>query len=353
MGRGIHLALLLMTGVAAGRGLQDPAAPLDPDAVDSVDESFWGSVLVARGEEVLFEKGYGRRDFREKPCTPDTLYDAGSIAKMITAATVLRLVDEGDLSTEDTLSELLGTGAGIAVPEDKADISVLQLLSHTSGFPRGTKGDPDSSAGSRDEGIAAILQQPLATSPGTRFRYSNLNYALLAAIVEIVGRREFAEVVAREVFEPAGMTRSGFVGNRFDGGEPSTRRVLVDGRGKEELVTDFPGPWDRKGATNLLTSVRDLHRFSRVLSDGGFLRPETRERMFTPVLSRYGLGCEVTDLPPYGRCVGHSGVTEGYGSYFAILPEVDLVVVVLSNDRSAARRVATALLGAAWSRVAR
>ena len=90
---------------------------------------FAGTVLLARGDTVLLHRGYGLADpSTQFPETTETLHAIGSLTKAFTAAAILRLEADGQLRTSDPLEAILP-----GVPEDKAKITLLQLLNHTAG----------------------------------------------------------------------------------------------------------------------------------------------------------------------------------------------------------------------------
>jgi CubicO group peptidase (beta-lactamase class C family) len=105
-------------------------------------DGFSGAVLVAQGGRVLLQKGYGLAD-RESgtPVTPETVFTVGSLTKQFTGAVILKLEMMGRLATGDLISEPLD-----AVPEDKTDITLHHLLTHSAGFPDAIGGDFDTSA---------------------------------------------------------------------------------------------------------------------------------------------------------------------------------------------------------------
>ena len=138
-----------------------------------------GSILVAKGGEVLLQKGYGLAD-RERGVMigPNTPFFIGSLAKQFTATAILRLEAAGKLDLDDSLGTFFKD-----VPPDKRGVTVRQLLSHTSGLPylpnAGLFG-----SGTRDSVMHEMLAERISFTPGSRYEYSTPGYVLLAGVIE-------------------------------------------------------------------------------------------------------------------------------------------------------------------------
>ena len=208
----------LLSGIATAGVLHaQPATAAHPDLqrfTDSVamamlqSRSVPGvSVVVTRGADVLIAKGYGlaNRDTRTA-ATPRTVYQLGSISKQFTAAAVMRLAEKGMLRLDDAVSRHL--------PEYRPQgdsVRLSHLLHQTSGIreefmlPRYGELIGDTTRPNA-ELMALIEREPLGFAPGSRWSYSNSNYALLAAILERVTGKPYERVLADEFFEPLRLT---------------------------------------------------------------------------------------------------------------------------------------------------
>ena len=167
----------------------------------AIATQFSGSVLVARGDEVLFAGGYGYADIeRGIRNVVHTQYRIGSVTKPFTAITILQLTEAGLLSVADPICRYLDPCPSVWSP-----ITVHELLSHTSGIPdfaaREDYLEVTAKPASRDEVIATFRNLPLRFAPGEKFEYSNSNYHLLGAIVERVTGQPYAEVLAERTLE--------------------------------------------------------------------------------------------------------------------------------------------------------
>ena len=172
-------------------------------------EQFSGTVLIAKGGKVVFEKGYGYAD-REKqlPNSPETEFRIGSVTKPFTATLILQLQEKGKLSITDPVSKYL--------PEyPKGDsITIANLLNHTSGIPSITSMKQYyqvwmKEPATHELSISRFKNEPLRFSPGSKFEYSNSNYILLSYLAEKVSGKAFEELLTSELIGPLGLRQTG------------------------------------------------------------------------------------------------------------------------------------------------
>lgn len=255
----------------------------------------------------------------------DTVYDIGSITKQFTAAAVVRLQAMGRLELDDRIGRFLD-----GVPADKRAITIEQLLTHTSGLVGSLGGDYEPL--SRDGLVSQAMASKLRA--GNRYHYSNVGYSLLAVIIEQASGQGYEEFLAHQLFEPAGMTSTGYVLPDWD---PADVAVEYDARGRAHgRPYDHPGAadgpyWNLRGNGGLLSTARDMFRWSRVLDDDGMrelFRPRVREGARADSWSGYGW--VVLDTP-LGRVQWHNG---GNGlSYAEVtrIPSQDAFVFWVTN----------------------
>lgn len=204
----ILAALLIVT---AGTIVAQPPAQSDLAAdIDSyltrveTEVGLDAAVLVAQGEHIILLKGYGvADDTSATPFSPDTVVGIASISKQFAAAAIMRLVDAGLLTVDDTLGSLLQD-----IPDDKAGITVHQLLTHTSGLTADHM-DSDLEPLTKEDALDRILNSPLISSPGEHYAYSNSGYSLLAAIVEEITGHSYHRFLADQFFQPLRMHHTG------------------------------------------------------------------------------------------------------------------------------------------------
>jgi CubicO group peptidase (beta-lactamase class C family) len=292
---------------------------------------FSGSVLVARGGRVLLEKGSGLADrARARRNGPETLFDVGSVTKQFVATAILQLEDRGLLSVDDPISRYLAVPRG-----PKAQITLRQLLQHRSGlgYPNDAPGDrgPDPNDG-RAFFESFLKDAPLQSRPGSRFSYNNLGYGVLGYVLEKLSGERFEDYLRNHLFLPAGMHDTGFnVPGSIDRanaamGYEGKRRLLAAG--------DLPNDWGYRGATGVITNVRDLFKWTEAVRSGAILSPSARDKLLTPPAGGdYAFGWSVV-LGRDGKPIRafHDGATMGFLSMVTMDLDHGYTVVTLSND---------------------
>ena len=334
----IVLALLQTPTPAAS----DELAALDAHLDRLEAKECAGHVLVARGERVVYERGFGLADREnERPWTRSTLAPIGSITKQITAAAVMKLVEAGKLVLDDTLADHFED-----VPADKAGITLRQLLTHTSGLadPR----IPDPEWIDRDDLVLTVLEAPLEYAPGARYEYSNMGFSFLAAILEKTTGAGYADFVRNELLLPAGMKDSGYLIEGFDRtrlsvGYAGERRT---GTLPDDVYTEYGPSWVLLGNGGILSSADDMHRWALALLDAKVLSKGSIEALWTPYVdesngakeSFYGFGWSIVDTPD-GRVITHNGGDRVNFADFALVPHERLIVYFATNTVQAAPAV--------------
>jgi CubicO group peptidase (beta-lactamase class C family) len=188
------------------------------DRIGAIVESerrrgFSGAVLVVLRGRPMFSSGVGLADRKRRiRVTPRTVFDIGSIAKNLTLAAALALVEDGRLNLSDRLGELL-PGA----PADKRQVTVRQLLAHRAGLPQYVMDAPggDFVELSGQEALSRILNRPLRFKPGSDYGYCDASYTVAAAMIEDAADQHFERFVRERILRPAGMTSAGFYGDRW------------------------------------------------------------------------------------------------------------------------------------------
>lgn len=295
-------------------------------------DGFCGVVLAARNGDVLLRKGAGLADpDTRRANTPETLYDIGSVAKPFTASAVLKLAMQKKLKLDDPISRWFKD-----TPKDKAAITVEQLLSHTSGVARTYDFDHVDTR-RRDAVVKHLLAIPLASEPGSRHEYSNANYFLAAAIVEIAGGQRFESCLEKNLFAPAGMTSTGFCGDKDLPARRAAMR-LEDGRNLGPMPA-YAWSWSFRGATGMITTVDDLLKFSDALLTDAVLDAPSRSRQRSVVKDSYACGWYVLKTSRNTTLLTHGGASAGARALFHRFVDEDAVIIVLCNKPLPKRHV--------------
>lgn len=307
----VRVLLVIMAGALACAPAP-PAPPSDPVGAylaRTLPDGFSGTVLAGRGDDITYCEGFGLADREARlPATCDTVYDVMSITKQFTAAAVLKLETMGKLRVSDPIDRHLGP-----VPADKRGITLHHLLAHTSGLVEGLGDDYD--VMSREDLLAGALASTLVSAPGAEFHYSNVGYSLLAAVVEKASGLGYEQFLAKHLFRPAGMRRTGYVLPRWT---PEQVAVEYDETGASQgRPFDHPwaadGPhWNLRGNGGILSTARDMFRWHRALAGDTVLSAAARRKLFTPHTripgtdEWYAYGWAILDTEP-GRVAWHNG----------------------------------------------
>jgi CubicO group peptidase (beta-lactamase class C family) len=318
------------------------AAKVDKRLTESAEKDFSGVVLVAQNGEVILAKGYGFADRAGKePYTTDTVFDIGSITKPFTASAILKLEMDGKLKVTDPITRYFKE-----VPHDKKEITLHHLLTHTAGFTDALGGDYDQIDSA--EFVNLVLASKLGSKPGKTYSYSNIGYSLLGVVIEQVAGMSYEKYLHDNLFEPAGMTKSGYVLPTWGKGELA--------RGYER-DTDWGTPLDRAWAADgpywhlranggLLSTVGDLYRWSVALQGEEVLSKGTKEKQFTPHVSEellggghdYGYGWSIGKTRTGKPVWEHNGSNGIFFADFRIYPE-DRAVLILATNASGLKYV--------------
>lgn len=301
----------------------DVAKAIDSAIQRSTGGGFWGAVLVAKDGKVILAKGYGNADYGTRPNTPSTLFEIASTSKQFTAAAVLKLVMEGRIKLTDSIAQHIK-----GVPEDKAGITVHHLLTHTSGL-NSRAGLPYNSRVDRAGAIRRWLSAESDAEPGEEFAYSNIGYALLAALVEEVTGQSFEAYSHAKLFKPAGLKDTGFIN------EQQLDRTRVSARvakgHQDRTAADWHWGWGYRGMGGVVSTVYDLWRWDRALRGDAILDKKTKAIYYQPLLQGYACGWLVGTTARGTRQVAHSGGVAGFACNYVRHLDDDNVIVVLSN----------------------
>jgi CubicO group peptidase (beta-lactamase class C family) len=261
-GFALAVVVLLFAETSAARAEARLRMRIDEAVKSEAARGFSGAILVARGGTILVDKGYG--SIGAAAIRPGSKFWISSIGKQFTAAAVLACRDNGWLTLDDAISHFFPNA-----PADKGAITIRQLLSHLSGF-----GQSNASEGhaTRAEAVAAMFAEPLADAPGNRFHYSNNNYQLAAAIVEVASNAGYQQFASRALLHPADMHDTGFSSN---GGW----RLPLPAR--NEMPARLARPdW---GAEGWYSTTNDLFRWYRALLSDRVLPAGSVAELFAPV----------------------------------------------------------------------
>ena len=166
-------------------------------------DAFTGAIVVAHKGDDLFFAGFGDSATPNGQPDSNTLVDIGSITKTLTAVAALRLVDQGKLSMKDRIEKFFPHA-----PKRKLNITIHQLLTHSSGLPHSVA--QDRTGISKDEFLKRTMDAELLFKPGEKFQYSNVGYSLIAAVIEQVSKTSFEGFVRGSLLKDSKKSSIGY-----------------------------------------------------------------------------------------------------------------------------------------------
>lgn len=308
----------------------DPLARIDAVLTSASKRNiFSGTVLIARDGEIIFQEGYGYavREW-DVPNTTDSVFLIASVTKQFTAMAILMLQEQGLLTVQDPICQYLAP-----CPEAWTDITIRQLLTHTSGIPDyfAPQIFEENVVASLtpEEIIAWFADEPLDFAPGTNWSYSNSGYIVLGQIIETVSGNTYATFLRENIFRPLGMNHTGVINptrvvdHRAEGYASATQRA------------SYFNPSILYAAGGLYSTVGDLYRWDQALYTGKVISPETWDAMgadtyVLPYGAHYAYGLSFDTLNNHA-VIGHGGTINGFTSRYVHFPDDNVTIIVLEN----------------------
>ncbi|MDJ0703092.1 MAG: serine hydrolase domain-containing protein [Leptolyngbyaceae cyanobacterium MO_188.B28] len=290
---------------------------------------FSGGILIANGERVIVKEGYGFSSCEDVVAnTADTIYAIGSVTKMFAAAAIGQLDAAGLLNIDDPISLYLED-----LPGDKANITIKQLLTHTSGLRsyHETQELGDFEAMTRDRAFEEIMGRPLRFAPGSKEKYSNSGYTLLAMLIEKVSGLAYTDYIRERILIPAGMTSTGFWGESFPAVASTPNRILG---------CSSPDTWEYSwvlvGNGGMVSTISDMHRWVLALQGESVLSEPAKQRLGFDQRMRSGFSD-----------AGGSSQHEFNASITYAQPSGRIVVAISNRNKVRAEKISDKLLRAA------
>ncbi|HET9615469.1 MAG TPA: serine hydrolase domain-containing protein [Candidatus Limnocylindrales bacterium] len=336
----------------------DPIIGPLTDRLDALSARFFAesrlpglAVGVVRDGRLAWTASLGFADrATARPITPDTLFRIASITKSFTATAILQLRDEGRLRLDDPLAAHVPEARSITNPFGPVeDVTIRRLLTHTAGMPLGDFPgfDPWEIRYLREDQLLALLGDlRVVARPDTAWRYSNLGYALLGAVVHRVSGKPFTRYVERSIIKPADLGSTTFV----PAGKLAKRAATGYGPTRYDDDAAVSPPFDPRTLepdAGLWSTVEDLARWigvhgktadddrrgdgHRVL-DGPTLREMQRPAVIADAGWSYAQGFGWGSIRLGDSVwVGHTGSLNGFRAIVRFRPADGLGVIALVN----------------------
>jgi D-alanyl-D-alanine carboxypeptidase len=317
------------------------AKSFDPARIKQIDADV-GTILVRTktpsaviaiviDDRVIYRKAYGFRDReRRLAADVDTFYEIGSITKQFTAAAILQLQEATKLDIDDKLSRYIPDAP------HASELTLRQLLSHTSGLPEYFDGPDIEQAATRPITFAQLMtriaDKPLVFAPSSKMTYNNTGYILLGRVIEVVSHQSYRDYVRTHLLDRADMKRTYTVAN-----ELQLTNMAVGYRVKDGTVQPAPTIHESFGwsAGNLVSTVDDLAKWSLALAKGKIVSEKSYLEMTTATTisqgtSEYGLGLFVDSLRDQPR-IGHTGGSFGFATANEFFPKQNVRIIAFTN----------------------
>ncbi|MGA1865107.1 MAG: serine hydrolase domain-containing protein, partial [bacterium] len=320
------------------------------------------AVAVIEGGKVTFAAGFGtKHPDGEDPVKPTTLFRIGSLTKLFTTVSILKLVDQGKVDLNTPITEYLPDFSFQYDSTWAPSITVKHLLTHSSGIVDYAEVDAAPEFQSHD-GLSLFFNNVFGTKAylmapaGRMYNYTNPGFMLAGLITETVSGTYYHEYIDKEVLTPFGMQRTYFLAEEvLKDGDFAYGKTMHWETGQPVVVgpDTYDNPWARP-AGYAFTSVLDLAKFVDFLRKHkkSLVSDDLRMAMQEPQINteemldlrNYGYALFVIEGGFYGpgpgdfyeiRRVGHNGAIPGYSAIIHYIPELDFAITFLANTDNA------------------
>lgn len=290
--------------------------------------------LIQDGE-VKYVLNFGYEDkSKNKAISEETIFQAASISKSLTAWGVMKLVEEGKISLDESVEKYLTRWHLPGSQFNRNEVTIKRLLSHTAGLNiHGYLGaEPDRKIPAVEESLSGegFMNKELKIEmlPGNSFSYSGGGYTLLQLVIEEVTGKAFEKYMEEEILKPLGMENSSYRNNI----ENENMSKGYGYFGQEVPTYNF----SEQAAAGLKTTVPDMMKFIMAsmngLGESSVLKRETIDLIHKPVLSTAALGVFAEVLPDGNRLLEHGGDNRGWHGIYGLIPEKKDGIVIFTNS---------------------
>ncbi len=291
--------------------------------------------LEQRGQ-LVYRGSLGMSDVKQqRALTTADQFQIGSVTKQFTAAAILRLVEQGKLRISDPLHLYIDD-----LPKNYADLTLLQLLSHTSGLADYLSNPETVRLWHQPALLDTIIKQITLdvprSAPGEAFAYSNTGYLLLGKVIEVVSGKTYRDFLTEQFFRPLKMTDS----TVLPAVQPQNAVTGYSGKTAEPDQYLPPAQVDRQwiyAAGAIASTLSDMSRWHQALISGQVVSPRHYQQMITKTQLTsgktvdYGLGFDI--YPIVGKATySHQGSVPGFMSWAVYFPADDLYGIAFSNN---------------------
>ncbi|MEM5564287.1 serine hydrolase [Psychroserpens sp. AS72] len=291
-------------------------------------------VYLKKGDSVFYENAFGKSNIElNVNMTTKNVVNIASVSKEFTAISILQLIEKGKLSFEDKLNSFIPNYS-----KNGDNIKIKHLLSHTSGLKSHTdtiwaNTDARKYFNSTLEVINYFKKDTIKFQPGERHDYSNINFNILAYIIEKVSGLTYTEYIEKNILEPLEMTNTTIPNEGELIMNQATGYEFKDGK---MVHARYHSVNQTRGSSSIHTTVEDLSKWYDGLMQSKVISRETLQKAWSPYqlnngdLSQYGYGF-YNDQKFNKTAIFHNGFIFGYSTSDLYFPEDELLILVVSN----------------------
>ena len=298
---------------------------------------FSGVIAVIKNGKIVINQGYHFANKNTQSLNnPNTIFDIGSNTKQFTATAILKLEEMGKLRVTDPLSLFFRH-----LPIDKQNITIHQLLTHTSGF-KDTIGN-DFDAITSKQFFDMVFNSKLLFKPGEKFEYSNIGYSILGKIIELTSGLEYEAFLNQHLFLPAGMNQTGYLLPKWNNKQISrnyNRGILEDESPIIKYQKNGTISWNLKANGGINSTQNDMLLWYKALKSNKIITKESFDKMTTAYADypsgklSYGYGWTVKILDDNVKRIAHNGSNGAYSHSVIWYPEKEIYIVYATNANS-------------------
>ena len=345
----LHCLVVLSVVITAAAGsAQDLPTRIDSYLAEQVRTSGIPGLAsaVVRNGDMIYSGAHGVRKLGEdEELTPQHVFHFASVSKPFVATAIVQLVEQGKLELDDPVTRFLPY---FRLSDERfRDITIRQMLNHTSGMPDVEDyewDNPEFDDGAAERNVRAMASERLLWAPGTAWQYSNMAFDTLGDVIAKASGMSFEAYVRMNILEPLGMDHSSFLFPEINETLRTTGHV-----GDPAQVSNVY-PYNRRHApsSTLNSSVLDMSRWMLVNLNRGeldgdrILRAESHDLLWTPTTEKpantvplpravqIGLSWAIGEHAGH-RTIFHGGRDTGFRSYVLLLPDDGIGIVLASN----------------------
>lgn len=253
------------------------------------DNNFRGNILVCKNDNLIFQKSYGYADLANQiPNEYDTKFATASAGKVFVAVGILQLIEKGMLMFHDKIGDIFD----FDLKQIDPDITIKQLLTHTSGIPDYFDENimteyeelwidfPNYKIRSNKDLLPLFINKPMMFPRGSKFQYNNAGFVVLAMVIEKIVQKPFDEYLKQNIFEPCKMTDTGYYElDRLPA--KCAGNYILDTKRNEYRTNIFSVDAKGTGAGGAFTTTKDIKLFWCNLLANKLLSPEMTLQMLS------------------------------------------------------------------------